>query len=74
VQLGSGTVNITNDVSHSGLVAQEGGQMGRLGGVILGEAANATLVMSTPLAGQKCQISVPGPLEFSVRHHYGCMF
>lgn len=51
VQLtGTRTVKITNNVSHTGLVTHEGGQVDGLGLVILGERLNATTVGSATLA------------------------
>ena len=37
VHLGAGSVHLPDDVSHTSLVAEKGGHVHRLGGVILGE-------------------------------------
>merc|ERR1719203_770834 len=68
VDLGSGLVDLTQDVSHTGLVTQEGGQMTLLLGVILREGADATTVVGASLAGQETQGPVTGSFVFTVRH------
>lgn len=66
VHLGTGTVQVTDDVGHTGLVTHEGGQVDGLGGIILGEGLGLTLVAGSTLAGQETQGSVTWPFEFTV--------
>jgi len=42
VHPGAGTLEVTDHVGHAGLVAEEGGQVAGLGGVIPGEGLNLT--------------------------------
>uniref|UniRef100_A0A8C5HV70 Uncharacterized protein n=1 Tax=Gouania willdenowi TaxID=441366 RepID=A0A8C5HV70_GOUWI len=54
------SVDLPDDVSHAGLVAQEGGQMDRFGRVIFGETLGLTAVTTASLAGQEAQRPVSG--------------
>ena len=64
----TGAVDSTDDVGHAGLVAHEGSQVARLGGVVLGEGANAATVVAGPLLGEETKVSAAGSFELTVRH------
>ena len=68
VDLGSRSVNISQDVSHTGLEDGEGGKVDGLGSVILGEGSNSSSVMSSSLSGKETKRTVSRSFEFSVRH------
>ena len=51
VDLGAGSVHLPDDVSHAGLVAEEGGQVDGLGGIILGEGLALSLMTLGTLLG-----------------------
>ncbi len=57
VHLGSWPVQITHDVCHPCLVAQEGSQMRSLAGIIPRELPDPTPDFSSSLAGKKPQVS-----------------
>jgi hypothetical protein len=67
VHRGSGTVNSTDDVGHTGLVSTEGSKVGRFGLVILREGTNATGMALGTLLGQETQVTTSWSFEFSVR-------
>jgi hypothetical protein len=66
VDLGLRFVGLTHDVGHTGLVAQEGSEVAWLGGVILGELANAAPVVGGALAGKEPEGSVAGSFKLAV--------
>ena len=68
VHLGSGTVQVTHNVGHTRLVGHEGGQVGLLGLVILGEGPDATTDVGAPLAGKVSQMAVTRLLKLTVGH------
>jgi len=68
VQLGAGLVHLSKNVSHASLVANERGQVGSLGRIVLGERAYATLVVLGALAGQETQRSATGVFKFTMGH------
>ena len=68
VQLGTGLLDITEDVSHTSLVAHEGSQVARLGLIILGEGLDLTLEVLCSLSGEETQRTAAGVLELSMRH------
>ena len=70
VQLGSGLLHLSHDVSHTSLVAEEGGQAACLLRVISGESFHLSSMTFRPLAGQESERTVTGMLELPVRH--GC--
>jgi hypothetical protein len=59
--------DVAEDVGHAGLVANEGGELARLGLVIVGEVPHATTVVPGPLAGQEAEGTVPGGGVLTVR-------
>jgi len=67
VHLGTGTVEITNDVSHTGLVTHEGGQVDGLGGIILGEGLSLSSVAGSALTGKEPEGTVAWSLKLAVR-------
>lgn len=58
--------DLTDDVGHAGLVAQEGGQVARLGGIVAGERLYLTAMTAGTLAGQEPQRTVAGSLELAM--------
>jgi len=66
VHLGTRTVKIADDVSHTSLVTHEGSQVDGLGLVILGEGLDAATVGSATLARKETKMAVSGSLELSV--------
>jgi len=68
VDLGTGLVDLSDDVSASSLVSHEGSQVGWLGLVILGERADFSSEVSGSLSGQESERSVSGGSKLSVRH------
>mmetsp|Transcript_109863 Transcript_109863/g.153989 ORF Transcript_109863/g.153989 Transcript_109863/m.153989 type:complete len:364 (+) Transcript_109863:1003-2094(+) len=69
VDLGSGSVDISQNVGHASLEDGESGQVDGLGGIILGERSDSSSVMSGSLSGKETQRTVSRSLEFSVRHY-----
>jgi len=67
VHLGTRTVKIADDVSHTSLVTHEGSQVDGLGLVILGEGLDAATVGSATLARKETKMAVSGSLELSIR-------
>jgi len=68
VHLGSGSVKVSDDVSHTGLVTHTGGEVDGLLGVILGESLNSTPVSGSSLPGEESKRSRSWLLVLSVRH------
>lgn len=68
VDLGSWLVDITDDVGHAGLVAQEGGKVDWLAGVILGESLALTTETTGTFLGGKTHRTVTGSGEFPMGH------
>ncbi|GIL83821.1 hypothetical protein Vretifemale_12553, partial [Volvox reticuliferus] len=68
VQLGAGLLNLTYNVSHSGLVAHKGGQVHRLGGIIPGKGLDLTPTAAAALPGTEAQGAAPRMFELPMRH------
>ena len=68
VHLGSGSVKVSDDVGHTGLVTHTGGEVDGLLGVILGESLNSTPVSGSSLPGEESKRSRSWLLVLSVRH------
>jgi len=68
VKLGSRALNLSHDVRHTGLVAHEGGQVARIGGIVSGERSNASSVVTGSLLRKVLQRTATGVFEFTVRH------
>jgi len=69
-ELAKRTVDITNNVSHTSLVAHESGQMAGLGSIILREGADLTTRVVSTLAGTETQRTVTRSLKLTVRHDF----
>lgn len=69
VELGALSGDLSNNVRHTGLVADETGQVTRLGLVILGVGLEAAEMAAASLSGQKALGTVAGCFEFSMRHY-----
>lgn len=63
----SRTVEVTDDVGHTGLVTEEGGKVDGLSFVILREGLALSAVPGGPLAGQESQGTGTGVFELTVR-------
>jgi len=62
------TLVVLDNVSHTGLVADEGGKVDGLGGIVLGEMSDATSVVTGTSLGQVGEGAASGMLELSVGH------
>mmetsp|Transcript_3519 Transcript_3519/g.10921 ORF Transcript_3519/g.10921 Transcript_3519/m.10921 type:complete len:285 (-) Transcript_3519:41-895(-) len=69
-QLALGLADLTQNVSHTGLVAHEGGQVRRLLLVVAREALHATAMTLSALARQETERTVTGLFELAMRHSY----
>ena len=67
VDLGSGSVDLTDDVSHTSLVTHKACEVDGLAGVILREALDLAPVPLGPLLGQEALRAMSWRLKFSVR-------
>mmetsp|Transcript_20463 Transcript_20463/g.30510 ORF Transcript_20463/g.30510 Transcript_20463/m.30510 type:complete len:355 (+) Transcript_20463:230-1294(+) len=64
----TGAIDSTDYVGHTSLVTTEGGQVARLGGIILGETADTSRMVLGTLARVETQTTVAGCFELTVRH------
>ena len=67
VDLGAGSLSLTNNVGHTGLEAQKAGQMDWLGGVILGESLYLTTVACCTFLGVEPHGPVTGCRKLTMR-------
>merc|ERR1719370_2104799 len=76
VVLGTGTVHLTDNVGHAGLVAHEASQVDSLARIILGEGLWLATVALGPLLWEESLGPMTGSFELSVRHwatnHVSC--
>merc|ERR1711976_205978 len=68
VELGSWFVDVTEDVSATGLVTHESGQMARISLVVLGKSLDATLRVGASLSWQETKGTTTWVLVFTMRH------
>merc|ERR1711976_595211 len=68
VELGSWFVDVTEDVSATGLVTHESGQMARISLVVLGKSLDATLRVDASLSWQETKGTTTWVLVFTMRH------
>lgn len=68
VEFGSLSGDLTDNVGHTSLVADESGEVAWLGSVILGVGLESTEVSSASLSGKESLGTVSRCFEFSVRH------
>ena len=67
IDLGPGSVDLADDVSHAGLMSHEAGQVDWLAGVVLGEALDPASEPLGSLLGQEALRAMSRRLELSVR-------
>jgi hypothetical protein len=67
VHEGTGTVDTTDNVSHTGLVTTEGSEVGSLSLLVLGKGSNVTGMLLGTLLGQETQGAFSWSFEFTVR-------
>lgn len=68
VELGTRALDFTNDVGHTSLVANEGGQVRRKAGIVTRERSNSASVVLGALLGQVLKRAVARGLVFSMGH------
>ena len=68
VELGAWLLDISENVSHTGLVTHESGQMAWLGLIILGEGLDLSLEVLCSLSWQETKGTATGMLELTMRH------
>jgi hypothetical protein len=62
------TLLVLDNVSHTSLVADEGGKVDGLGGIVTGEVSYTTAVVVRSSLRHESQIAMSGSFEFTVRH------
>lgn len=67
VQFGAGTIGLAHDVGHAGLVSDEGREVARLGGVVLGEGLDLSAVALGALLGVESHGPMTGSGKLTVR-------
>ena len=67
VDLGAGAVGLAHDVGHAGLVADEGREVARLRGVVLGEGLDLAAVALGALLGVEAHGPMAGSGKLAVR-------
>jgi hypothetical protein len=67
VHEGTGTVDTTDNVGHTGLVTTEGGEVGSLSLLVLGKRSDVTGMLLGTLLGQETQGTLSWSFEFTVR-------
>ena len=67
VHLGTRAIEITNDVSHTGLETHEGSQVDGLASIVAGEGLNLSVITSGTFTGQETKRTVTGSFEFTMR-------
>jgi len=72
VELGTRTFDFADDVGHTSLVANEGSQVRRKGGIIAREGSDSSVVMLGALLGQVLERTVTRSFVLSVRH-FACI-
>ncbi len=67
VHLGTRTIKIADNVSHTSLEAHEGSQVDGLASIVAGEGLDLSVIASRTLAGQETKRTVTGSFEFTMR-------
>jgi len=67
-------LHVSDDVGHTGFVSHEGGEVDWLGGIILWEMSNFTLVVLGSSLWKITQVRVSWRFKLSVRHCLFCFF
>merc|ERR1719243_269874 len=68
VVLGTGTIHLTDNVGHTGLVSHEASQVDLLAGIVLREGLGLAAVALGPFLGEEPLGPMTGSFEFPVRH------
>lgn len=64
-------MHLPQRVGHASLVAQEGSEVDRTAGIILGPRAHPAPMPLASLVGQEARVSMPGCVELSMRLEKG---